>query len=96
MKTTLTLQLRAFRVTFKDRETGDEWVEPVVLDKDTLRAAQIVGQSSKELIYRLAARQGLHVLDIGAAEKREVTVNLEELYRLHSNTVRSKREKVED
>jgi len=43
-----------------------------------------VGQSSKELIERLYEREGCEVLHIGKAEKREITLNLGEVFRLHS------------
>lgn len=83
MKTNITLQVRAFQVVIQDERTGEEHCDLIVLDKAQLQAAQLVGQSSKELIHRLAGRQGFKVLEIGKAEKREISLNLEELYRLH-------------
>lgn len=84
MKTELTIQARSFPVRLKDQRTGEERDDVVVLDKTTLQAAQIVGQSSKELIERLYEREGCEVLHIGKAEKREITLNLGEVFRLHS------------
>lgn len=81
MKTTLTIQVRAFPVVIYDKRTDEARAEEVVLDKAQLQAAQLVGQSSKELIHRLAERQGFKVLEIGKAEKRELSLDLEELYR---------------
>ena len=95
MKTTLTIQARAFPVKIHDRNTGAERDDTIVLDKQQLQAAQLVGQSSKELVGRLFERQGYEVLEIGKATKREITLNLEELYRLHSIAQIGKREKVE-
>lgn len=87
MKTTLTVQARAFPVVIYDKRTGNQRHDTVVLDKFQLQAAQLVGQSSKELIHRLAGRQGFKVLEIGKAEKREIALNLEELYKLHSGSL---------
>lgn len=83
MKTELTIQVRAFPVLVHDHRTGGEREETVVLTKEQLQAAQLVGQSSKELLRRLCDRAGYSVLEIGKPEHREITVNLEELYRLH-------------
>ena len=79
MKTMLTVHVRAFPVIVQDGFTGQEREELVVLDKARLQAAQLVGQSSKELITRLCAQEGLNVLRIGKPEKQEITVNLEGL-----------------
>jgi redox-regulated HSP33 family molecular chaperone len=87
MKTEYTVQARAFQVVIKDQRTGDERSDLVVLDKPMLQAAELVGQSSKDLIYRLYNRQGYRVLEIGKPERRSITVNLDELYLLHSKEV---------
>lgn len=47
--------------------------------KKQLQAAQIVGQSSTELIERLCDRQGYSVLEIGKPFKVSVTVDLDKL-----------------
>lgn len=88
MKTAFDLYVRAFPLVVEDQRTGDQRSDLIVLDKQQLQAAQLVGQSSKELIHRLAERQGLTVLEIGKPEKREISLNLEELYRLHKGAVR--------
>ena len=59
-------------------ETNRE--EPVTLTKDHLRAAGLVGQSSKELIRRVCERRGLQLLDPGTAERRTVTLDLDALW----------------
>ena len=56
----------------------------IVLTKAQLQAAQLVGQSSKELIERLYNRQGYGVQDIGRAKKQEVCLDLEEMVRQYS------------
>ena len=47
-----------------------------MLTKEHLRAAQLVGQSSKELITRICADEGYRVVEIGKPAKRDVTFNL--------------------
>ena len=83
MKTELSIQVRAFPVVVEDQRTGKRTGDSIVLTKEQLQAAQLVGQSSKELIYRLYNRQGFKVLEIGSPAKRESIVNLEELSQLH-------------
>lgn len=95
MKTELTINVRAFHVKVLENSTGDKREEIVVLTKDHLHAAQLVGQSSKELITRLCSRAGFTVLDIGSADFREININLDELYKAHSLHQLGKREKVE-
>ena len=81
MKNEVTMQARAYSVTVEDQRSGEKSVELIALDKQQLQAAQIVGQSSNELIYRLFNRQGYKVLDIGKPVKKEIVVDLTELYR---------------
>lgn len=81
MKNDVTMQARAYSVTVEDQRSGEKSVELIALDKQQLQAAQIVGQSSNELIYRLFNRQGYKVLDIGKPVKKEIVVDLTELYR---------------
>ncbi|MEA4955883.1 MAG: hypothetical protein VB096_10310 [Pseudoflavonifractor sp.] len=83
MRINLAIQVRAFPVTVQDGRTGETITDTLVLDKQQLQAAQLVGQSSKELIHRLYERQGFKVTEIGKPEKRTINVNLEELYQLH-------------
>ena len=83
MKTTITLVVRAFPVSVRDQSTGMERKDVIVLDKARLQAAQLVGQSSKELIRRLCERAGLTVLAIGKPERREIEMALDALFQLH-------------
>ena len=84
MKTDLSISIRVFPVIVKDQRTGEVKHDTVVLAKEQLRAAQLVGQSSKELIYRIFNRAGFAVLEIVKTEKREISMDLQELYKLHS------------
>lgn len=94
MTTATSLHVRAFSVKVRDNSTGAERSELVVLTKEQLQACQIVGQSCKELIRRLCERSGFSVLDIGTPEKREISMNLEELYKLHKRTSTDHRSEV--
>lgn len=76
----MTLYLRRFAVTVRDERTGETREDHITISKGQLQAAQTVGQSSKELIYRHYNRKGYKVLDIGKAEKRAVGVDLDKLY----------------
>ena len=80
MKNEITIQARAYIVTVRDERTGEEFADHLVLDKRQLQAAQIVGQSSTELIYRLYNRQGYKVLEIGTPTKKELKVELNALF----------------
>lgn len=76
MKTAITLTLRAFPVTIQDTRTGQTAEDRIILTKEQLRAAALVGQSSKELIRRMYNREGYKVLAIGKPAKRDVAFNL--------------------
>lgn len=79
MKNELALNLRQFPVAVHDHRTGQEKAITVTVTKDQLRAAQLVSQSSKELIERLCDRQGYTVAEIGKPFKVAVTVDLDKL-----------------
>lgn len=79
MKTTIQLTLRRFHVVIKDQRTGEVSNDTITFDRRTLNAAGLVGQSSTELIYRHYNRQGYKVLDVGEADKLNVSVDLSEL-----------------
>lgn len=81
-KPKITIHLRRFRVALRSQENGEEVTVFLTLDKTQLQAAQIVGQSSKELIERYASSNGYELLDvIGQPDKLTVTVPLDELWR---------------
>ena len=79
MKSEIALHLRQFPVLAHDHRTGREENITVTVAKQQLQAAQIVGQSSTELIERLCDRQGCSVLEIGKPAKRTVAVDLDKL-----------------
>ena len=79
MKNEIALHLRQFPVLAHDHRTGREENITVTVAKQQLQAAQIVGQSSKELIERLCDRQGYTVIEIGSPSKHAVTLDLDKL-----------------
>lgn len=80
-KPEITIHLRRFHVALKNRESGEEVTAFLTLDKGKLQAAQLVGESSKELIKRIAARSGYKLLNvIGKPDKLTVTIPLDELW----------------
>ena len=81
MRTTEKIYLRAFTVRIQDQRTGEAKEDVIVFSKHQLQAAQIIGQSSKELICRAYNAQGYTVLDIGKADKVEADLDLCGLYR---------------
>ena len=80
VKTIYDLQIRAFPVKIVDERTGEEKTDIIVLDKQRLQAAQMVGQSSKELIERIYVRCGYRVQEIGRAHKATVELRLDNMY----------------
>ena len=76
MKNEIALQVRTYPVTIRDQRTGEQREDLLPLDTRQLQAAQLVGQSSNELIFRIYNRQGFYVLNIGKPIKREVRVDL--------------------
>lgn len=82
MRSTITIHLRRFRVALRDRETKEEITLFLTLDKTQLQAAQVVGQSSRELLERIAGRNGFDLLDIiGKPDRLSLTIPLDELWR---------------
>ena len=63
----------------KDHRTGETSSDMIVLPKEMLQAAGLIGMTDEDLIYRTYNRQGYKVLEIGKPNKRELTVDLERL-----------------
>lgn len=81
MTTYQDIHLRRFAVQIRNERTGETRQDAIVLSKQQLQAAQLCGQSSKELIYRAYNREGFTVLDIGKARKVTAELDLEGLFR---------------
>ena len=82
MKNCIIIEARRFPVVIKNNGSGEVAYDTIILSKQQLQAAQLVGQSSKELICRLYQRQGCKVVDIGKAQKKTLTVDLSALWDL--------------
>ena len=80
MKNTITIEARCFPVIIQGTTESIKHKDSIVLSKEQLQAAQLVGQSSKELINRLYNRNGFEVLDIGKPEKKTLVVDLNDLW----------------
>lgn len=78
----IVIEARRFPVTLRDERTGEIIQSSIILDKQRLQAAQLVGQSSKELIQRFYNRKGYRVLDIGTPVRRSLDLSLEDLWDL--------------
>lgn len=63
-----------------EKEENESDVVPVILTKEQLQAAQLVGQSSKELIHRICNRKGYAVLYIGKPERKTLEIDLEKAW----------------
>lgn len=74
------IHLLRFYVRVWDAATETNREEPITLTKDQLRAAGLIGLSSKEIITRICERRGLQVLEIGKAKRRTVSIDLDELW----------------
>lgn len=68
-----------FPVTVEDMN-GETDIIPVILTKEQLQAAQIIGESSKEVIKRMCGKRGLKVSDIGKAERKTLEFDLNEMW----------------
>ena len=76
MNNFMNVAVRAFPVTIVDERTGAESADTIVITRQQLQAAQLVGESSKELIYRIFNRQGYRVADIGKPIKKIIHVDM--------------------
>lgn len=79
MRNIIEIQVRSFPVLAHNHRTGREEKLTVPVTKEQLRAAQLVGQSSTELVERLCDRQGYTVIEIGQPARHSITLNLEAL-----------------
>lgn len=80
MNTYFNLQLRAFKVKIFDTRTSEIKDDVVVFEKSILQAAQLVGESSDNLIKKYYGRQGYTVVEVIEVVKREAQLNLLKLF----------------
>ena len=74
------MHMLRFYVRVWDTVTETNRDEPITLTKEQLRAAGLVGLSSKEVIARICEHRGLKVLEIGKAARRTVSIDLDKLW----------------
>lgn len=86
MNLTATIEARRFPVTVRTYDAGTVTHDFIVLTKDQLRAAGLIGKSSKEIIAWAYSGIG-EVLDIGKPERRSIRMDMDELWKLHSREV---------
>lgn len=89
MTNLVTIFTRTFPVKVRDERTGWEFPDTITLTKEQLQAAQIVGQSSTELVRRIYSRVGFRVLEIGKPIKRTISLDLDEVIRRHEEQQKS-------
>lgn len=75
MKNIVRVEVRRFPLLVVKQDNQEVYERHIVLTKEQLHAAQVVGQSSKELISRICKKQGYEVKEIGKAEKRTLEVD---------------------
>lgn len=80
MKTEIMITVRAYPVQIRDERTGETKGDTIVLSKQKIQAAATIGLSDRDLIHRLYNRQGYYVLDVGKPKKKEIIVELLQLY----------------
>lgn len=80
MDTYINVTLRAFKVKIFDNRTLETKIDVIVFDKSVLQAAQLVGESSDNLIKKHYNRQGYTVIEIVEVIKREAQLNLRRLF----------------
>lgn len=80
MENIITIEARCFPVLSKNLHTDQAVADVIVLSKQQLQAAQYVGQSSKELIFRIYRRKGFEVVSIGKPQKKTISVDLLDLW----------------
>lgn len=80
MKTEMKLSVRAYSVKIRDERTGEISADLIVLEKARLQAGGMVGLSDEDIIRRIYNRKGLWVLEIGNPHKKDIMINLHDLY----------------
>lgn len=80
MKSTIAVQVRVFSTMIRDERTGEKMADEIAITKDRLNAAREIGIGSEDLICRLYNRRGYRVLGIKPPVKKDLEVDLLELY----------------
>lgn len=84
MKNLRTVNMTGYTVEYVDlRQSKPRTVnkETVVLDAETIRAADVIGVNVADYIKRYFEKGGYSVISVAKGDKREAVVDLKELYR---------------
>ena len=76
MNTTISLTVRVFPVRVRDERTGAESIDHIVLTREQLQAAGVIGMDQRELVRRIYSPRGYKVLEIGKPVKRTLSLDL--------------------
>lgn len=80
MENYISIEARSYPITAQHIETGEVLEDYCTISKEQSRASQLVGQSDREFITRMYARNGLKVLTIGKPQKKTLRVDLTHLF----------------
>ena len=80
MKNEIKIAVRAYPVVMKDTRTGEVKNDTIVLEKSRLQAGAMFDLGDEDIICRIYNRQGYRVLEIGKPDKREITMDLTDIY----------------
>ena len=80
MENYISIEARSYPITAQHIETGEVLEDYCTISKEQSRASQLVGQSDREFITRIYARNGLKVLTIGKPQKKTLRVDLTYLF----------------
>lgn len=84
MESIINVCVRVFPVLIRDERTGAKTEDEIALTKDQLRTAGEIGIDYEGLICRIYNRRGYRVLNICPPNKKELRVDLLELYQEQS------------
>lgn len=79
MKTEIKINVRTYGVVIEDNRTGEVSFDTIVLDKQRVQAAQLLGMSDRNVIRHIYNRNGFNVRDIQFYHKTEISVDLGKL-----------------
>ena len=80
MRTQLTVEAMRFPLLVLKKDNHEVYARHIVLTKEQLQAAQLVGQSTIELIHRFCYCRGYEVLEIGKPEKKSIRLSLDAVW----------------
>lgn len=73
------IHLRCYEVTILDMRTNETKTDSIIIDKQALQAAQIIGLSSDNVIKKYYSKKGYRVIKTGVPVKKSVTVDFKSM-----------------